>query len=447
MKWTDSPVRDEQTVAELFLSAVEAYGDAPAYRTAARTIAYRQVLADVSRCAAWLDGEGGHIAHLTEQDPYLFAVGFFAAMALGRCVALDMPSPDAPGWVQEALQQGGAMDLRDLPAPDPDACAVIVFSSGTTHGRKEVMLSQRNLATNTVAGLRRLRYESGMSFLHLVPFSHVFGLVCELLAAFHAGCCVCMGASRMTFFQDLKAFAPEYLNLPPAMAEGMLRLMDAFGAQAVTGGRLRRILCGGAALSPEIARRLAAYGVTALGCYGLSEAPGVCLNDEATNCPGTAGRPIDCDEIRIGAGGEILISGSNVMLGYRGRTDQPFEEHAGRRWLHTGDAGWLDEDGFLHVIGRMDHLMVFSDGRKIAPEQFEAHINALPQVERSRVQQGAGDTIRAQVMAKPGADTQALAQQVRLIAVEDHRVAEIAFVPDIPVTATGKVIRYERENP
>lgn len=446
MEWIVFPVRDTANLADLFLHAVKTYENCDAYATAQARYTYRQVWEDVSRCAAWLDTRGRQITSLQEADPYCFAVGFFAAMLLGRCMELEMPRPDGQLWVNQAMAHPEKLDLQALPPPDPDACAVVVFSSGTTHARKEVMLSQRNLASNTVAGLQRLQYAPGHRFLHLVPFSHVFGLVCELLAAFYSGCCVCFGGPPVTFFQNIKRFSPQYLNLPPAMVEGMLQLLDRFGTEAVTGGCVRRILCGGAHVSRQVVQRMAEYGITVLSCYGLSEAPGVCLNAERGNRPDTVGRPIACDTLRIGPGGEIWISGSNVMLGYRNRQTQPFVIQDGKRWLRTGDAGQLDADGFLQVFGRMDHLMVFSDGKKIAPERFESRMRSIPGVERCRVFQGENGGITVRVMAAAEADPEALTAQLRAVTVDGHHAADIRFVSHIPVTATGKVVRYETEN-
>lgn len=436
------PVRPTETVADLFCYAVNTFADSPAFCTEQKTISYRQVAADVSCAVQYLWQEDAACCRIRERDPYLFAVGFFAAMLLGLETELDAPGDPREEWVSTALEAFRPAPLPPLSAVDPNRPAVVIFSSGTTAGRKEVVLSQRNLAVNTVCGLERLCYQAGKRFLHLVPFSHVFGLVCELLAAFYSGCTVCFGGSPLSFFRDLQMFRPQYLNLPPSVVVPLLRMLEQAGKAAV-GGALERILCGGAHLPAETVERMAQQGVCVLTCYGMSEAPGVCLNAEWGNRPHTTGRPIRCDELCISETGEILISGDNVMLRYRNRDQQPFVERDGKRWLRTGDAGALDEDGFLAVFGRMDHLMVFSDGKKIAPEQMEAVINELAGVRLCRVSLQRGtETVVAEIVPEEAADREDLCRHIRAVEVEGHYSCEVRFVADIPKTATGKVKRY-----
>lgn len=141
-----------------------------------------------------------------------------------------------------------------------------------------------------------------------------------------------------------------------------------------TGGCLRKILCGGAGLKATVAKELREYGVFAYGCYGLSEcSPCVTANRDDYYKDGSAGMPLNCNSITIAEDGEILISGTNVMLGYYNDPEATAKVIIDGV-LHTGDLGYIDEDGFLFITGRKSNLIVFSDGTKCSPETLEEQI-------------------------------------------------------------------------
>ena len=235
-------------------------------------------------------------------------------------------------------------------------------------------------------------------------------------------------------------FAQMLLDLMRARVRAGLTASEAHGA--VTGGALRKMLVGGAGMPARLADGLRAFGVAAFGCYGLSEcAPCVSVNRDVlpaakggrgawdsgvdhalaegdgrdigsghapgtsgetcgctgrarpvpaeppvfpANRDGSAGLPLGCNEVCVASDGEILVRGENVMLGYLGRPD--LTERALRDgWLHTGDLGRLDPDGFLWVDGRKDNLIALSDGTLASPEAWERALCALPGVRQAFV--------------------------------------------------------------
>lgn len=290
--------------------------------------------------------------------------------------------------------------------------------------------------------------------------------------------------------------------------------------EAVTGGALRKMLVGGAGLPARLADGLRAFGVAAFGCYGLSEcAPCVSVNrdvlpaakggrgawedgadyvlterdgrdtggghapgtpgetcgcaDRARPVPaepsafpanrdGSAGLPLGCNEVRVAPDGEILVRGENVMLGYLGRPD--LTERALRDgWLHTGDLGHLDSDGFLWVDGRKDNLIALSDGTLASPEAWERALCALPGVHQAFVyacegragmelaarlwvpgESGAAGGAALQVGRTGGEERvhEALAAARSLSADGVHLLAHVeATAEPLPATALGKVRR------
>lgn len=142
--------------------------------------------------------------------------------------------------------------------------------------------------------------------------------------------------------------------------------------RAALGGRLTRLIVGGAALAPELARFLTNIGVPVYNGYGLTEASPVI----ATNCPianriGTVGKPFPGVEVRIAENGEILARGANVMRGYHRQPEATTVTIDRDGWLHTGDLGRLDSDGYLIITGRMKELLKTSNGKYVCPVPIE----------------------------------------------------------------------------
>ena len=192
-----------------------------------------------------------------------------------------------------------------------------------------------------------------------------------------------------------------------------------------------------------MASELRKFGIYAYGCYGLTEcAAGVAISRDDYYKDGSAGVPFNCNEVFIADDGEILVRGSNVMLGYYNDPDAT-EKAIVDGVLHTGDLGYIDEDGFLFITGRKSNLIVFDDGKKCCPEPLEEKIVANSPAEEALVYKSNNDrpTLSAQIYITK----EEHASEVRVYIEEnftDHRFDFIEFTLEpLPRNANGKIRR------
>ncbi len=556
-EYPDYPTPDVGSIEGLAPFAARAYGDASAFeRPGGATVTYRQLAVAVDRVARLLAPLGGATVALRVADPCQFAVAFLACARAGcdvvalapgqraaRGVAALHPAAtldeagvaravrDLPGALvpHSALAAMGAEgsdgraglggeDARDVPgraggAPAGCACAagragggrVVLQSSGTTGEPKAVVLSRAGIHVDMLAGLRKYEFARGARYVSVIPVTHAFGLTCDLLAPLATGGTVCIPRDPRAALAELVGFSPTALNVPPAVAEALLRMARASAGtggtarealSALTGGCLRKMLCGGAGLARQTCAGLRELGVEAFGCYGLTECgPCVCVNRDHLHKDGSCGVALGCNEVRVsptdgapddptgaatgaacdggrrlpGKPGEILVRGENVALGTLGPRGElvPLPGVREGGWLRTGDRGSLDRDGFLWTLGRVDDLIVLPDGTKLDPEPVERELARCPLIGDAMVfRRGDGlcarlyvpdpsDAARAEAFARhlgvDGAARSALGAQdagdagapgAVGTALPGHAIASVELC-DRPLrrTATGKLVR------
>lgn len=263
-----------------------------------------------------------------------------------------------------------------LDRPSPEDIATIIFTSGTTGKSKGVMLTQSNLAANVEAV--NYHAEPGTVMLSVLPVHHAFCLVMDWLKGFSLGATVCINDSLLHMVKNMGVFKPEVMLMVPLMVETIYKRLSAAGplipkkllAAKVFGGRLKIIFTGGAHLDPFYIDKFAEYGINVLEGYGMSEcSPVISSNLPDDYKAGSIGRPLSNVEISF-EDGEILVKGTSVMKGYY-KMPEETEETLKDGWLHTGDKGYLDEDGFLFINGRVKNLIILSNGENISPEEIE----------------------------------------------------------------------------
>jgi long-chain acyl-CoA synthetase len=307
-----------------------------------------------------------------------------------------LPGHAVLGW-DEAMRQIALDSIAGIVeqsrrAADPDAVATILYTSGTTGEPKGVMLTHGNLLSNAQATVAVFPHDSGDVQLCWLPLSHVFARTCDLYTWIADGRIeLVLGGGRDTLLADCAAVRPTVLNGVPYFFDKVYRFVldeqqrgNAVSPRDLLGGRIRMCCSGGAALPEHVAQFFNEQGVRLLQGYGLTEtSPVISINLDSTR-PGSVGRPLPGVEVRIADDGEILTRGLHVMRGYWKRDDATAETLRDG-WLHTGDLGRLDDEGYLYITGRKKELIVTASGKNIAPVFIESLVLQDPRIQQLMV--------------------------------------------------------------
>ena len=351
-----------------------------------------------------------------------------------------------------------------------DDCAAILYSGGTTGTTKGIQLSNRNFNALALQTIAASGYPSiaGMKMLSVMPIFHGFGLGIGIHTALIGGasCILVPQFSIKTYADILRKRKPDFIPGVPTLFEALLRAESLKTADL---SFLKGIFCGGDSLSPELKKKVDAF-LQAHNCaeqiregYGTTECvTASCLTPKAYAREGSIGVPYPdtfykivqvgtTDEVKALTEGEICISGPTVMVGYMDNpeeTAQTLQQHAdGKLWLHTGDLGFMDSDGFVYFKQRIKR-MIISSGYNIHPSQLENIIDSHEKVLLSCVigipDDYKGQRLRAYIVPAPGVEpSDALQQELQSYCAQ--RIAryampkEFIFRTELPKTLVGKV--------
>jgi long-subunit acyl-CoA synthetase (AMP-forming) len=345
-----------------------------------------------------------------------------------RQAGVEMVISDNPGRLQQCLPEmelkesgylsTSGMTLSCLSTglekqPMPPEVVKITFTSGTTAEPKGVMLSwsqmERVISALSVA-VEVVRDDRHVALTPLaVLLENIAGLYVPLWAGSsvvlpplsETGLLGASGLDSQRMLETLKQYEATTAIFSPQMLQGAVASLEA-GQPGLE--RLRFIAVGGAAVSKRLLDRAAELKLPVYEGYGLSEfASVVCLNRPGAQCLGSAGRPLGHVELKIAQDGEVLISG-NRFVGYLGESP----EEAVSPWWHSGDIGYLDEEGFLHLQGRRRHIFITAYGRNVSPEWVERELVLEPAIAQAALFGEARPWNCAVIVPAPGADKEAV---------------------------------------
>lgn len=375
-----------------------------------------------------------------------------------------------------------ARDSVSAPERAPDGLAEIIFTSGTTGAPKGVMLTHANILANVDQSLDALPFQTGQRLLSLLPLSHMLEQTCGLLAPLKTGATVFYVTSRRST-AILAAMqrhqigvligVPEVLKL---LLAGIEREVDRRGKRAIWekmlslaerlpmearpklfgsvhrrfGGNLRQVVCGGAALDPDLWHTWELLGVRVSQGYGATEcAPVIATNRLHRRLPACVGWPLRDLELRLAPDGEILVRGPNVMPGYW-RDPEATAAAFDDGWYRTGDVGAWGSQGELRLMGRKKEMIVLEDGRNVFPLDLEVELARDPAIKDCVVigkpRRHGGEEVHAVVI--PAGDEAEAAAAVRrangrLGSQQQIGGFTIWREPDFPRTPSLKVKRRD----
>ncbi|MCR4404415.1 MAG: AMP-binding protein [Candidatus Acetothermia bacterium] len=311
----------------------------------------------------------------------------------------------------ELLREEGELERQ----PAPDDLAVIAFTSGTTGDAKGVMLTHRNFNADVAACLERMPIGPEDVFLSIAPWYHSYGLTVGLFVPFWTGAATIytdnykelprlMKETGMTILIGVpKLYHLMFDHVREAVEKRLLgrlafrlapKLVGRRVKRELASARLRFFVSGSAPLTPKVARDFRRLGIGIIEGYGLTEAgPVVAFSYPFDRKVGTVGPILPGMEVRIlepndEGVGEVLVRGPNVMRGYYKNPARTAEALDQEGWLHTGDSGMLDKDGYIYIKGRRKNVIVLESGKNVYPEEIEWELSHIPYIAEVLVKRG-----------------------------------------------------------
>ncbi len=271
-----------------------------------------------------------------------------------------------------------------------DDLATIIYTSGTTGPPKGVMLTHGNLVSNAEAVMAISPVTHEDVVLSWLPYSHIYARTVDHYLTTLGGATVVLAESIETLILNLAETRPTWMTAVPRFYEKIWARVEHLSPEQraatlhkIFGPRLRYLSSGGAPLPKHLAEGFLASGMPLLEGYGLTESsPVISFNRLDANKVGTVGPPVPGVEVRIAEDGEVLTRGPHVMKGYWNDPEST-RRAINDGWLHTGDIGVLDEDGYLSITDRKKNLIVTSQGKNIAPAEIEHLLTSDPAIDQA----------------------------------------------------------------
>lgn len=346
----------------------------------------------------------------------------------------------------KVLLRGRGSSIPFEPDRDTERIAEILFTSGTTGSSKCVKLCQRNIFSVITSACESVDFRADDVLVSVLPLHHTYELACSL-AAMDYGCKICINDSLRYVLKNFKEYQPTALVLVPMFVTTMYKKIQSEARRSgkgkilsvgtkiahylsfagidmsdklfrdireAFGGRLEKIICGGAALNPEMIEIFEAFGISIYEGYGITEcAPLVAVTPYFKRKCGSVGPSVPCCKVRIDGTqvtdegyelGEIQVQGENVMLGYAYNDAANSEAFTDDGWFRTGDIGYMDADGFIYITGRQKSVIVLDNGKNVFPEEIEEYLADI-------------DTIAEAVVIGRNVDDDGLTSETKLVAV------------------------------
>jgi len=359
--------------------------------------------------------------------------------SLKEVLVIDGDGERSMAWLERQGETHPTPSIR----PDHDDIAVLIYTSGTTGSPKGVLLSHGNFTTNSRGGSQRFdELNQDSRALSILPWAHSYAQTAELYTFISLGASIGIAENVATIAEDLQKVKPTFLIAVPSVFnkiyDGLWAKMNETGGLARTlfdmgvknarrkrelaregksemstnlkvkfadavvfkkirqrfGGQLMGALTASATMNVDVSNFFNDIGIPVYDCYGLTEtSPAVTMNSPGVHRPGSVGRPIEqvrveIDQYNVEEGardGEIVVYGPNVMQGYHKNAAATQAVMTPDGGFRTGDRGYIDDDGFLFITGRIKEQYKLQNGKYVFPAALEGEIRLLPFIENAMV--------------------------------------------------------------
>jgi len=384
-----------------------------------------------------------------------------AATRFGLTV-LRLAVPDDAAAGAFSLRAEGAGGTTDTSTPNATDVALILHTSGTTSRPKIVPLLQSNVVSSARNVSASLALGPDDRCLNVMPLFHIHGLIAAVSASLAAGASVwcAPGFDALKFFGWMRAARPSWYTAVPTMHQTILSRAGRNG-ETIAAVPLRFLRSSSASLPAQVMTQLSeTFGAPVIEGYGMTEAAHQMASNPLpprVQKPGSVGiaagplvRIADESEDRLIEGtGEVCISGANVTPGYEGNpeaNEKNFFDAGGRRWFRTGDQGAFDEDGYLHLTGRLKEI-INRGGEKVSPLEVDGvlldHPGIAQVVTFALPHPKLGEDVAAAVVLRDGVEvTEREIREFAATRMADFKVPrKVVILQEIPKGATGKMQR------
>jgi len=372
----------------------------------------------------------------SEADAFVFSRSFnkkfdtFSANAscVNYYIPMDPDGSDFGGNASVVSLQSiidmGSIKLSErkytLPeATDRSRMCTMLFTSGTTGSSKCVMLSETNLVSCINSACETVDFNPEDVLMSVLPIHHTYECAC-MLAAINYGVEIGINDSLKNVLKNLSVFRPTGMTLVPLFVTTFYKriwdeakkkgkddiLRKGIAVASMTkkvgldisqnlfkevlsafGGRLNKIVCGGAAMDPDMVKNFAVFGITIVEGYGITEcSPLIAVSPYYKQKKGSVGPAVPSCTVMIDNPiaddnghqiGEILVKGDNVMLGYYKDEEATNEVFTDDGWFRTGDLGYMDKDNYIYITGRKKNVIVLNNGKNVFPEEIEEYLEKI----------------------------------------------------------------------
>ena len=358
-------------------------------------------------------------------NKYLNEISKFQSELKNQTMFIDMQNTSKYTNLEDLIIDGkklideGNTDYENIKI-NPNEMKILLFTSGTTGNSKAVMLSHKNICSNIVSIASIVKVDNSTRVLSILPLHHTYECTIGYLLVVYGGgtICYCEGLRYIT--KNIQEYKPTFILCVPLLLENVYkkviktlktslpekytkdesRIIDnlPFYLKVIVkrkvkkslGGKIKTFIVGAAAIKPDLVEAFFKLGIKVLQGYGLTEcSPLVAGNNDFYYKAESCGMPIPNVEYKIDNPndegiGEIIVKGTNVMLGYY-ENKVATEKVLKNGWFHTGDLGYIDDDEFLYISGRSKNMILTKNGENIYPEEIENILNDDDLIEESLV--------------------------------------------------------------